>query len=99
MLQTTIWHGVPGSKAGDAADIGGKRMFVPSVWGTEAITFNTKTIDGTYGKIGLSDLFDDKYVGKVTCVPTRRSQPWAAFLTLLANCRSRSLTATRTKPR
>ena len=58
--------GVPGSKAGDASEIDGKRMWVPSTWGTEAITFNTKTIDGTYGKIGLSDLFDDKYVGKVT---------------------------------
>ena len=58
--------GVPGSKAGDASEIGGKRLWVPSVWGTEALTFNKKTIDGTYGKIGLSDLFDDKYVGKVT---------------------------------
>ena len=58
--------GVPGSKAGDASEIGGKRLWVPSVWGTEALTFNTKTIDGTYGKIGLADLFDDKYVGKVT---------------------------------
>jgi spermidine/putrescine transport system substrate-binding protein len=56
---------VPGAKAGSAADINGKRMFVPSCWGTEAITF-AKDVDGTYGKIGLSDLFDDKYVGKVT---------------------------------
>jgi len=58
--------GVPGGKAGDAGEVDGKRYFVPSVWGTEAMTFNAKTVDGTYGKIGLSDLFDDKYVGKVT---------------------------------
>ena len=58
--------GVPGGTAGDAGEVDGKRYFVPSVWGTEAMTFNAKTVDGTYGKIGLSDLFDDKYVGKVT---------------------------------
>ena len=58
--------GVPGAKAGSAADINGKRFFLPSVWGTEAITFNSKTKDGTYGKIGLADLFDDANVGKVT---------------------------------
>ena len=58
--------GVPGGKAGDAGEVEGKRYFVPSVWGTEALTFNAKTVDGAYGKIGLSDLFDDKYVGKVT---------------------------------
>lgn len=58
--------GVPGGKAGDAGEMDGKRYFVPSVWGTEAMTFNSKTVDGAYGKIGLADLFDDKYVGKVT---------------------------------
>ncbi len=58
--------GVPGGKAGSAADINGQRYFVPSVWGTEAITFNSKTQDGAYGKIGLSNLFDDANAGKVT---------------------------------
>ena len=58
--------GVPGGKPGDAGEVDGKRYFVPSVWGTEAITFNSKTVDGAYGKVGLSDLFDDKYAGKVT---------------------------------
>ena len=58
--------GVPGGKAGDAGEIDGKRYFVPSVWGTEAMTFNKKTVPGDYGKIALADLFDDKYVGKVT---------------------------------
>jgi len=57
---------VPGAKAGSAADINGQRYFLPSVWGTEAITFNSKTKDGTYGKISLADLFNDANVGKVT---------------------------------
>ncbi len=57
---------VPGAKAGSAGDINGQRYFLPSVWGTEAITFNAKTKDGAYGKIGLADLFDDANAGKVT---------------------------------
>jgi len=57
---------VPGAKAGSAADINGGRYFVPSVWGTEALTFNAKTKDGSYGKASLADLFDDANVGKVT---------------------------------
>jgi spermidine/putrescine transport system substrate-binding protein len=57
---------VPGAKAGSAGEIDGKRYFLPSVWGTEALTFNSKTVDGTYGKIGLADLWDEKMVGKVT---------------------------------
>jgi spermidine/putrescine transport system substrate-binding protein len=64
--------GVPGAKPGSAADVNGKRYFLPSVWGTEAITFDSKTVDGAYGKIGLSDLFDDKYAGKV-CVRAHSS--------------------------
>ena len=66
LAQDNYLDGVPGSKAGDASEVGGKRMWVPSCWGTEAITFNTKTVDGAYGKIGLADLWDDKYAGKVT---------------------------------
>jgi len=57
---------VPGAKPGSVADVKGQRMFVPSVWGTEALTFNAKAKDGTYGKLGLSDLFDDANAGKVT---------------------------------
>ena len=57
---------VPGAKAGSNADIDGKRYFLPSVWGTEALTFNAKTKDGTYGKAALADLFDDANIGKVT---------------------------------
>ena len=63
---------VPGAKAGSAADIGGKRMFVPSVWGTEAITFDTKAVKGGYGDISLAQLFDDQYAGKV-CVRAHSS--------------------------
>lgn len=55
---------VPGAKAGSAADINGKRYFLPSCWGTEAITFDPKSVDGAYGKVGLADLFDDKYTGR-----------------------------------
>ena len=57
---------VPGAKAGSNADIGGQRYFLPSVWGTEALTFNAKTKDGAYGKASLADLFDDANAGKVT---------------------------------
>jgi len=57
---------VPGAKAGSAGDIDGKRYFLPSVWGTEALTFNTKSVDGAYGKLSLARLFDEDMVGKVT---------------------------------
>jgi spermidine/putrescine transport system substrate-binding protein len=58
--------GVPGGTAGDAGEVDGKRYFVPSVWGTEAITYNKDVVKGGYGDISLADLYDDKYVGKVT---------------------------------
>jgi spermidine/putrescine transport system substrate-binding protein len=58
--------GVPGGTAGDQGEIKGTRYFVPSVWGTEALTFDPKQVDGTYGKLGLADLFDDKWTAKVT---------------------------------
>ena len=44
----------------------GKRVFVSSVWGTEALVYSKKDAPMEYGKGGLADLFDDKYVGKVT---------------------------------
>jgi spermidine/putrescine transport system substrate-binding protein len=58
--------GVPGGTPGDAGESGGKRYFVPSVWGTEAITYKTDAHDGAYGKIGLANLFDPANAGKVT---------------------------------
>jgi spermidine/putrescine transport system substrate-binding protein len=57
---------VPGAKPGSAGEIDGKRYFLPSVWGTEALTFNKSTVDGTFGKLGLGMLFDESMVGKVT---------------------------------
>ena len=58
--------GLADGAAGDAATMDGKRLFVPSVWGTEALVYSIKDAPMEYGKGGLADLFDDKYVGKVT---------------------------------
>src|SRR4051794_18211070 len=51
--------------AGDAAKIDGKRYFIPSVWGTEALTYSTTEANTEYGKASLADLFDPKFEGKV----------------------------------
>jgi spermidine/putrescine transport system substrate-binding protein len=51
--------------AGDMATIDGKRLFVPSVWGTEALVFNTQEAPETYGTASLADLWDPKFEGKV----------------------------------
>jgi spermidine/putrescine transport system substrate-binding protein len=56
--------GVPGGTPGDAGEVGGKRYFVPSVWGTEAITYKDGDFDGS--KVGLANLFDPANAGKVT---------------------------------
>ena len=58
-------QGLVTGKAGDMATIDGKRLFVPSVWGTEALVFNTKEAPETYGTASLADLWDPKYEGKV----------------------------------
>ena len=58
--------GLADGAAGDAATIEGKRLFVPSVWGTEALVYSIKDAPMEYGKGGLADLFDDKFIGKVT---------------------------------
>lgn len=57
--------GLVTGKAGDMATIDGKRMFVPSVWGTEALVFNTQENPEVYGTASLADLFDPKNEGKV----------------------------------
>jgi spermidine/putrescine transport system substrate-binding protein len=64
--------GLADGAAGEAATIGGKRMILPSVWGTEAITFNTKEVQPAGGIPSLGDLFDPKYKGKV-CVRAHSS--------------------------
>jgi len=57
--------GLADGSAGERATINGKRMIVPSVWGTEAIVYSKTDAPTEYGKASLGDLFDDKYVGKV----------------------------------
>ena len=52
-------------RAGEMAGIGGKRMFLPSVWGTEALVFNTEEAPMVYGTASLADLWDPKFEGKV----------------------------------
>lgn len=64
--------GLADGAAGDRATIDGKRLIVPSVWGTEAIIFSKTEAPGTYGTISLGDLWNDKYVGKV-CVRAHSS--------------------------
>ncbi len=51
------------------ATIDGKRYFLPAVWGTEALVFNTEQAPMVYGTASLGDLFDPKYVGAVTVRP------------------------------
>ena len=58
--------GLVTGQAGEMAEIGGKRLFVPSVWGTEALVYNTEENPLAYGTASLADLFDAKNEGKVT---------------------------------
>jgi spermidine/putrescine transport system substrate-binding protein len=55
-----------GGLEGAFAEGSGSRMTIPSVWGSESITYNTKEAPLAYGKASLMDLFDDKYAGKLT---------------------------------
>src|SRR5215471_4461754 len=50
---------------GKDGEIDGKRYFVPSVWGTEALTFSKKDAPTEYGTASLGDLWDPKFEGKV----------------------------------
>jgi len=68
----SYFAGLADGAAGEAATIGGQRMILPSVWGTEAITFNTKEVQPKDGIPSLGDLFDEKYKGKV-CVRAHSS--------------------------
>lgn len=47
------------------AKVDGKRYFVPSTWGTEALTFATSKVDAKYGAASLADIFDPKNAGLV----------------------------------
>ena len=64
--------GLADGSAGERATIDGKRMILPSVWGTEAMVFSKTDAPGEYGKISLGDLWNDKYVGKV-CIRAHSS--------------------------
>jgi spermidine/putrescine transport system substrate-binding protein len=48
------------------AVVGGKRYQVPSDWGTEAITFDTKAMPLTYGKASYGDIWKPEAKGKAT---------------------------------
>jgi len=52
--------GLADGSAGERATIDGKKMFVPSVWGTEALVYNKESFPTEYGKASLGDLFDPK---------------------------------------
>jgi spermidine/putrescine transport system substrate-binding protein len=58
--------GLADGAAATAATVDGKRVWVPSVWGTEALVYSKKDAPMEYGKGSLADLFDDKFSGKVT---------------------------------
>jgi spermidine/putrescine transport system substrate-binding protein len=64
--------GLADGTAGKLAVVDGKRLIVPSVWGTEAMVFSKKEADTSYGQASLGDLWNDKYVGKV-CVRAHSS--------------------------
>lgn len=57
--------GLADGDAGERATADGKRIYVPTVWGTEAMVYSVKDAPTEYGKCSLGDLWDDKYVGKV----------------------------------
>jgi spermidine/putrescine transport system substrate-binding protein len=61
--------GLADGAAGERATIDGKRMFVPSVWGTEALVYSKTEAPTEYGKASLVDLWDDKFAGKVCVRP------------------------------
>jgi len=61
--------GLADGAAGDLAVVDGKRLIVPSVWGTEAIVYSKTEAPTTYGQCSLGDLWSDKYVGKVCVRP------------------------------
>ncbi|MEE4240934.1 MAG: extracellular solute-binding protein [Desulfopila sp.] len=49
--------------------IRGKRVGLPYDWGTEAMAWNTTENDFAYGDLSFGTMWDDEYVGKVTCRP------------------------------
>jgi spermidine/putrescine transport system substrate-binding protein len=66
LILSNYLESVPGAKPGDAGELNGKRYFVPSVWGTEALVYSKQHAPEIYGTASLADLFDPKFEGKVT---------------------------------
>jgi spermidine/putrescine transport system substrate-binding protein len=48
---------------------GGKLYCVPTDWGSEALSFNTKAMNLEYGKASFGDLWDSRWAGKMLCRP------------------------------
>lgn len=57
--------GLADGTAGEMATIDGKRMIVPSVWGTEALVYSKADFPTEYGKASLGDLWGENLQGKV----------------------------------
>ncbi len=51
--------------SGDAAQVNGVRYYVPSCWGSEALTHDTKQAPMDYPNTTLGSLFDPAFEGKV----------------------------------
>jgi spermidine/putrescine transport system substrate-binding protein len=51
--------------SGDAAQVNGVRYYVPSCWGTEALTHDTKQAPMDWPSASLASLFDPAFEGKV----------------------------------
>ncbi|TPI57347.1 extracellular solute-binding protein [Mesorhizobium sp. B3-1-3] len=62
--------GAPGTKPGDQGEVNGKRYYLPSSWGTEALVYSKADAPLAYGTASLADLFDTKYAGKVVLRPS-----------------------------
>jgi len=58
--------GMADGLAGEMATIDGKRFFLPSVWGTEALVYNKEAKPLEYGKASLADLWGEGLEQKVT---------------------------------
>ncbi len=59
-------QGLADGSAGERATIDGKRMIVPSVWGTEALIYSKADFPTEYGKASLGDLWGDNMAAKIT---------------------------------
>ena len=64
--------GLADGAAGEMATVDGKRMIVPSVWGTEAMVYSKKDFPTEYGKASLGDLWGDNLEGKI-CIRAHSS--------------------------